>query len=241
MAAERSGARDTGGVGEPSDPGPPEANRWLFGGLFVLTTVTGVVDATSYLGLGRVFTANMTGNVLLLGFNAVGQPRGSHPSFLTGLCALLAFVAGAAVGMAVCGRRPAVPRTAAGFSLGCAVLVVGLVLCVLVGVQSSIGRNLVVAALALAMGIQNAVVRRLGLPDVNTQVLTTIVGGLAADAVQTGGAPVRAGRRVATVSLLFAGAALGALIERAGVPWCIGSALALTVAGALAVERGLRR
>jgi uncharacterized membrane protein YoaK (UPF0700 family) len=40
--------------------------------LSLLTLVTGLVDAACYLGLGRVFTANMTGNVVLLAFGATG-------------------------------------------------------------------------------------------------------------------------------------------------------------------------
>src|SRR5437867_4505398 len=36
--------------------------------LLRLTVVTGLVDAFSYLVLGRVFVANMTGNVVFLGF-----------------------------------------------------------------------------------------------------------------------------------------------------------------------------
>src|SRR6266576_5917342 len=41
--------------------------------LLVLTLTTGLVDAVSYLGLGRVFTANMTGNIVLLGFGVAGS------------------------------------------------------------------------------------------------------------------------------------------------------------------------
>src|SRR6059036_1609706 len=63
--------------------------------LLVLTFTTGLVDAVSFLGLGHVFTANMTGNVVLLGFAAVGVPGLSIPRSLT---ALGAFVVGAAVG-----------------------------------------------------------------------------------------------------------------------------------------------
>ena len=37
-----------------------------------LTAVTGLVDAVSYLALGHVFTANMTGNVVFLGFALAG-------------------------------------------------------------------------------------------------------------------------------------------------------------------------
>jgi uncharacterized membrane protein YoaK (UPF0700 family) len=55
----------------------------------VLTLLSGVVDAVSYLGLGRVFTANMTGNVVVLGFAAAGAPGFSIPASLTSLGAFL--------------------------------------------------------------------------------------------------------------------------------------------------------
>jgi len=42
--------------------------------LAALTVVSGIVDAVSYLGLGHVFTANMTGNVVLVGFGIAGAP-----------------------------------------------------------------------------------------------------------------------------------------------------------------------
>jgi uncharacterized membrane protein YoaK (UPF0700 family) len=40
--------------------------------LVVMTVVTGIVDAVSYLALGHVFVANMTGNVVFLGFALAG-------------------------------------------------------------------------------------------------------------------------------------------------------------------------
>ncbi|HEX6776155.1 MAG TPA: YoaK family protein, partial [Methylomirabilota bacterium] len=40
--------------------------------LLALAFAAGCVDALSYLGLSRVFTANMTGNAVLLGL-AIGQ------------------------------------------------------------------------------------------------------------------------------------------------------------------------
>jgi hypothetical protein len=43
-------------------------------GLLVLTAVSGIVDAISFLGLGHVFTANMTGNVAFLAFAVAGIP-----------------------------------------------------------------------------------------------------------------------------------------------------------------------
>ena len=43
--------------------------------MLLLSFVTGLVDAISVLGLGKVFTANMTGNVVFLGFAAAGAPN----------------------------------------------------------------------------------------------------------------------------------------------------------------------
>src|SRR5271167_117398 len=63
--------------------------------LLLLTLTTGVIDAVSYLGLGRVFAANMTGNVVLLGFGIAGA--GGLP-VVAPIVSLLAFLAGAAGG-----------------------------------------------------------------------------------------------------------------------------------------------
>src|SRR5580704_15246409 len=63
--------------------------------LLAMTAVTGIVDAVSFLALGRVFTANMTGNVVLLGFALAGVPG---ISILRSVVALLAFFAGAVLG-----------------------------------------------------------------------------------------------------------------------------------------------
>ena len=57
-----------------------------------LTVVTGLVDAVSYLALGHVFVANMTGNVVFLGFALAGAPGLSAPA---SLAALVAFLVGA--------------------------------------------------------------------------------------------------------------------------------------------------
>src|SRR5919199_100875 len=63
--------------------------------LVVLTVTTGLVDAVSVLGLGRVFTANMTGNVVFLGFASVGVPGFS---VARAVVSLVGFVVGALLG-----------------------------------------------------------------------------------------------------------------------------------------------
>src|SRR2546427_1798343 len=63
--------------------------------LLLLTVTTGLIDAVSVLGLGRVFTANMTGNVVFLGFALARVPGFSA---VRSLAALAAFLAGAVIG-----------------------------------------------------------------------------------------------------------------------------------------------
>ncbi|HEY4929659.1 MAG TPA: YoaK family protein [Acidimicrobiales bacterium] len=104
-------------------------------------------------------------------------------------------------------------------------------------VQEAWRRDVVVALLALAMGVQNAMVRRMGVPEANTTVLTTSLGSLAADLVAVGGRPPRAGRRMATVACIFGGAVLGAELQRNGPTWSLVLALGLVASSAVALGR----
>ena len=90
------GAKAPGGKapgGKAQGPLPPL--------LLVLTVVTGVVDAVSILRLGRVFVANMTGNVVFTGFALVGAPGFSLSA---SLAALAGFLAGALLGGSLTSR-----------------------------------------------------------------------------------------------------------------------------------------
>src|ERR1700748_697955 len=69
--------------------------------MLLLTVLTGVVDAVSILSLGRVFVANMTGNVVFVGFALAGAPGFSLAASLS---ALAGFLGGAAAGGAVSER-----------------------------------------------------------------------------------------------------------------------------------------
>src|SRR5947199_6096187 len=57
---------------DPVGPAKDDRDGSLAPLLFVLTVVTGLVDAVSYLALGHIFVANMTGNVVFLGFAVAG-------------------------------------------------------------------------------------------------------------------------------------------------------------------------
>jgi uncharacterized membrane protein YoaK (UPF0700 family) len=78
-------------------------------------------------------------------------------------------------------------------------------------------RYVVIGVLAAALGLQNATVRRLAVPDLTTTVLTLTLTGLAADSWLAGGQSPRVGRRLATVGLMAAGAVAGALLLQVDV------------------------
>jgi uncharacterized membrane protein YoaK (UPF0700 family) len=177
-----------------------------------MTVITGLVDAFSYLVLGHVFVANMTGNVIFLGFAVVGV-RGF--AVATQALALGAFVVGALGGGlfhwrlgAHAGRHLAV---ATGIQL--LLMVAATVLCAWVaGSVGGAARYWLVALLAVALGIQNATARGLAVPDLTTTVLTMTITGIAADAPPVGGGGMRAGRRLISVGAMLAGAAVGAAL-----------------------------
>jgi len=202
----------------------------VIAGLCLLTAATGALDATSFLDLGRTFTANMTGNVLLLAFSLTGSDLGGGSSSRGFAVALVAFVLGAVLGAAVAGRRDRRARLPAALAVEAALLVAAVALAASGSVQEPVRRDALVALLALAMGVQNAMVRRMSVPEANTTVLTTSLGSLAADAVAVGGRPPRSGRRVATVVCIFGGAVLGAVLQAHSAVWPLVLAVALVAA-----------
>jgi uncharacterized membrane protein YoaK (UPF0700 family) len=194
----------------------------------VLTFVTGLIDAVSYLGLGRVFTANMTGNVVLLGFASAGVPG---LSVTRSLVSLVGFLVGAAFGGKLGGiLSSAVSR----WLLSAAAIEAALIFSAAVaafGFDVDSGTPVarlyaIIVLTAIAMGLRNATARRLGVADLTTTVLTLTLTGLAAESFFAGGNNPRWPRRVLSVLAMFGGAALGALLLRYAL------ALPLAIAGA---------
>ena len=172
-------------VGQTIVPGRDTKHGPLPPLLVALTFVTGLVDAFSYLLLGHVFVANMTGNVVLLGFALVGAQFAQHRGHLL--------------------------TTAA--TMQSAFLAAAVVLAVLSGSPLPDGyRYALIAVLAIAMGIQNAAARKLAVPDLTTTVLTLTLTGMAADSTIAGGHGSKAGRRLIAVAAMLAGAVIGAAL-----------------------------
>ncbi len=219
-------------MSEPSRPPQP-----LLVSFAALTVVSGFVDAVSYLGLGHVFTANMTGNVVLIGFALAGAPGFSAAA---SLCALGLFLVGALVGGRLA-RHIRPERT---------LLLVAMVFettftvaaAIVAGVVPAVGsgwpRFTIIALLAFAMGVRNAAVRHFGAADMTTTVLTMTLTGLASDSSLAGGTNPHAGRRVASALCMFGGALAGAaLVIHVHPAWALASAGAIVAATAVYFAR----
>lgn len=197
--------------------------------LLVLTFTTGLVDAVSYLGLGRVFTANMTGNVVLLGFGIAGS--GGLP-VLAPIISLLAFLAGAVLGGILAKRLLLRHPEHLGAALGVEVSLIA-VAAIVAAVVTVRGRafsgDLLIAILAFAMGVRNATIRKIGVADLTTTVLTGTLTALAADSPLTGGTGQGLTRRTATIVAMLTGAIAGALLLKTSLvlPLVVAAVLAL--------------
>jgi uncharacterized membrane protein YoaK (UPF0700 family) len=197
-----------------------------------------MVDAVSVLGLGKVFTANMTGNIVFLGFAAAGTPGFAAAP---GLVALIAFLAGALAA----GRTG---RAAAGRPLRRWLLAAGVTEAVLLWIAAAVALGFDVAAQApaaglyaiialtgLAMGFRNATIRQLKIPDLTTTVLTLTLTGLAADSSPAGGINPNWPRRAGSVVAILLGAAAGAaLVMYSGLAPPLAIAGLLGLAGTVA-------
>jgi uncharacterized membrane protein YoaK (UPF0700 family) len=180
--------------------------------LVAMTLVTGLVDSFSYLVLGHAFVANMTGNVVFLAFALAGA-HGFSIGF--SIVALSSFILGA-FGLSLI-------RSRTGEQRGHLIATTAALEAILLGVSSAIailsGNPMptiysysLIIALAFSMGMQNAAARKLAVPDLTTTVLTLTITGLGADSRMGGGPGSKAGRRLTSISAMFIGALVGALM-----------------------------
>ena len=210
--------------------------------LLGMTVVTGLVDAVSFLSLGRVFTANMTGNVVILAFATTRIPGLSIARSST---ALLSFLVGAIFGgriMSGASANSQVRCAAQAFLLEDALLFAAS-LCA-IGYRSDLLEHsfqpfALIALTALAMGTRNAAVRKLAIPDLTTTVLTLTITGIGADSSLANGDNPRLARRVGAVVAMIVGAALGAVIIRYSISAALALATAISALCSAALFRSL--
>jgi uncharacterized membrane protein YoaK (UPF0700 family) len=198
----------------------------------VLTFVTGIVDAVGFLALDRVFTGNMTGNIVILGMGVAGA---DDLPVLGPAIALAAFTAAAFVaGLAL---RKARATNGAGWhhrvtvllALGAGTLAALTIVAVWAGSHSAPAIEIAMAAATAAvMGSQAVVARAVAVADMTTVVVTSTLASLAGETWTRGGKGVVFNRRLGAIVVIFAGALAGALLLKVHIAVPFGLAAVLT-------------
>lgn len=200
---------------------------WL---MMALTVVTGALDAVGYLGLDRVFTGNMTGNVVILGMGIAaeeGLPVAGP------LIALIGYMMGAAiVGGLIRGRvRAWTPVVTATICVNAVILAAVATVLLLVPVPGhSLGGVAAAATIALVMGAQASIARFLAVTDMTTVVVTSTITSYASETLFMGGLAWFTHRRLWAVVAIFAGALAGGLMMKLHISVPVYVAAAVTLA-----------
>src|SRR5260370_41180888 len=189
--------------------------------LVAMTAISGIVDAVSFIALGHVFTANMTGNVVFLGFAIGGVPG---LSIWRSLLALVFFMSGALLGgWMTKAMNPQDPGSTPVYALVIETVLLLAASVVSIGFRAPYEDHklkiaLVIAFTAVVMGLRNAVVRKLGVPDLTTTVLTLTIAGFAPDSSLAAGNNPRWGSRAAAVLAMLTGPSAGTSMLACSAP-----------------------
>ena len=216
----------------------PVSERLTVAGLLLLTFATGLVDAISVLVLGHVFVANMTGNVIFLGFWFVPH---SGVDLTAALVAFGGFVLGTVIGGRFARHLDEETRTWLFAALGMEVVVL-VVLSILAGTGVLDYRDntklILIAGLAITFGAQNVTARMFGVQELSTTVLTSTIVGIGYDSRLAGGTGHREKLRYSVVLTMCGGAVVGATMSRYTVAPVIALAAAVIAASALIFRFG---
>jgi uncharacterized membrane protein YoaK (UPF0700 family) len=199
-----------------NNPGRGAARDGL---LVVLTLTTGAVDASCFLHLGNVFSSVITGNLVLLG---VAAATTSSSLAIHSGTALVGYSVGVLIGAPIATRRPSGGET---WPLSVTVTLVA-EFCVLAGFSAGweltggspggTARLLLIAALAVAMGIQSAAVRELG--GMSTTYLTGTLTAVISELATRDRAPGWASS-LAVLAAIVSGAVAGGLVAEHAPAW----------------------
>lgn len=192
----------------------PVSERSTVAALLLLTFATGLADSISILVLGHVFVANMTGNVIFLGFWLA--PRTSV-DLTAVVVALPTFVCTTILSGRV--RRHFGDRTRPWIT---AVLATEIALLVVLAALAGTGalryhdntKLIMIGILAVTFGLQHSSARQFGIQELSTTVLTSTIVSLGLDSRLAGGAGDRQALRIGVVVTMCAGAFLGATMSR---------------------------
>lgn len=209
-----------------------DTTRTALAATITLTFVTGVVDAVGFLALDRVFTGNMTGNIVILGMGVAGADDLPvlGPAIALATFTAAAFVAGLVLRS---GEKGWQHRVTVLLGIGAATLATLAALAVVVGENAgSVIPIAMAAATAAAMGSQAVVARAVAVPDMTTVVVTSTLASLAGETWARPGGGALLNRRFGAIATIFAGAVVGALLLRwhIAVPFALSAVLTAGVA-----------
>ena len=180
--------------------------------MLLLTFTTGLIDAVSVLVLGHVFVANMTGNVVFLGFWFVPH---SGVDLTAAVVAFAGFVVGTIIGGRLARHLDHNVRLWLTTAFGLEVVAL-LALAAVAGLGVVDYRDdsklVLIAGLAVTFGSQNATARQFGIQELSTTVLTSTIVGLGFDSRLAGGTGEGEKLRYGVVATMLAGAAVGATL-----------------------------
>ncbi|WP_445162536.1 YoaK family protein [Mycobacterium sp. Dal123C01] len=204
----------------------PVSERSTVAALLLLTFATGLADSLSILVLGHVFVANMTGNVIFLGFWLA--PRTSID--LTAVAVALPTFVATTILSGRLSRHFGI-RTRPWITT---VLTTEIVLLVTLSILAGAGvlhyhdntKLIIIGFLAVTFGLQHSSARQFGIQELSTTVLTSTIVSLGIDSRLSGGTGERQKLRFTVVFTMCAGAFLGATMSR----FVIAPVFALTAA-----------
>ncbi len=211
--------------------------------LLLLTFATGAIDAASFLGLGQVFAAMQTGNVIFLGLGAAGA--GEAP-FAAPLIALAAFLIGGTVATSVIRRRAHEEGAPWAFlplwlMVEAGLVALAAVLAALIGVDPGrASAYLLIALLSMSMGLRNTFVRGVSGPNLATTVLNLTLTAAAPGTALVPAASTDLRERAAGVGAILAGAICGGLIAKSALAPALLLAAAAILAAALTASEPRR-
>ena len=192
----------------------PVSDKLTTVALLLLTFATGLIDAVSVLVLGHVFVANMTGNVIFLGFWFAPH---SGVDMTAAVVAFAGFVAGAVLGGRFARHLDYETRLWLTAALGTEVLAL-LTMSILAGAgvldYHDNTKLVLIAGLALVFGSQNAAARQFGVQELSTTVLTSTIVALGVESRLAGGTGEREKLRYTVILTMFGGAMVGATMTR---------------------------
>jgi uncharacterized membrane protein YoaK (UPF0700 family) len=219
----------------------PVSQRSTVVALLLLTFATGLVDAVSVLELGHVFVANMTGNIIFLGFWLAPH---TVVDVTAALVAFICFVTGAVLGGRLARHLDREIRRWLTITLSMEVVML-VTLSILAGTgvldYHDNTKLFLISGLAVTFGIQNSTARQFGIQELSTTVLTTTISGLGFDSRLAGGTGDREKLRYGVVLAMCAGATVGATMTRFTVAPVITLAAVVIAASAAVFRFGQHR